>query len=218
MEIHTGESTSLEEITTSSTSSLSASFNVSNKRLLLAPENVGRAMNNDDYSAFHTTTNSGFKIYFIKANDGKSIKDVFNQETINDVVNIRNYVTQDDEKLERYFTKCFFPEYEAVGDYDLQKVFKEELGVTSIFGGSCDMSNLTDDYVYCSEFKQIAKLKVDKTGIEGAAVTYMAYAGAVGPDEYTEIHETFVVDQEFGYVVASDDNIIFSGIVTNIDK
>ena len=191
---------------------------LSNKSLLMAPENVGRAMNNDDYSAFYTTTNSRFKIYFIKANNGKSIKNVFNEDTINNVVDFRNYVTQDDEKLERYFTRCYFPEYEADGDYDLAEVFKEEFSVTSIFSGSCDMSNLTDDYVFCSEFKHVAKLKVDKTGIEGAAVTYMAYAGAAGPDEYTEIHETFVVDQEFGYVVASDDNIIFSGIITNIGK
>ena len=191
---------------------------ISKKQLLMGPEDGGRTMNNDDYSAFHTSTNSGFKIYFIKANEGKNIKDVFNKHTINYVVNYKNYVTQDDEKLERYYTQCYFPEYEANGDFDLAKLFKEELNVTSIFGGSCDFSNLTDDNVYCSDFKQVAKLKVNKTGIEGAAVTYMAYAGAVGPDEYTEIHEKFIVDQEFGYVVASDDNIIFSGIVTNIDK
>ena len=184
----------------------------------MGPEDGGRTMNNDDYSAFHTSTNSGFKIYFIKANEGKNIKDVFNKDTINYVVNYKNYVTQDDEKLERYYTQCYFPEYEANGDFDLAKLFKEELNVTSLFSGSCDMSNLTDDDVYCSDFQQIAKLKVDKSGIEGAAVTYMAYAGALGRDEYTEIHEKFIVDQEFGYVVASDDNIIFSGIVTNIDK
>ncbi len=190
----------------------------SNKRLLESPEDEGRVLNNENYSAFHTSTNNGFKIYFVKANDGKNIKDIFNEDTINYVVNYQNYVTQDNEKLERYYTKCNFPEYEANGNFDLMKVFKEELNVSSIFGGFCDFTNLTDDMVYCSDFKQIAKLKVDKSGIEGAAVTYMAYAGATGPDNYKEIHETFVVDQEFGYVVAYSDNIIFSGIITNIDK
>lgn len=190
----------------------------SDKRLLISPEDEGRVMNNDDYSAFHTLTNSGFNIYFIKANEGKNIKEIFNENTINYVVDFHNYVTQDDEKLEKYYTKCYFPEYEANGDYDLKKVFQEELGVTSIFSGTSDFSNLTDDNVFCSDFKQIAKLKVDKSGIEGAAVTYMAEAGAAGPGKYKEVHETFVVDQEFGYVVSRDDNVIFSGIVTNIDK
>ena len=191
---------------------------ISNKQLLKGDYNECRAMNNDDYSAFYTSTNSGFRIYFIKPNEGKNIKEIFNKDTINHVVDHNNYVYQDSAKLERYFTRCYFPEYEANGRFDLQKVFMEELGVTSIFGSSCNMSNLTDDDVYCSDFQQIAKLKVDKSGIEGAAVTYMAYAGAVGPDEYKEVYEDFVVDQEFGYVVASSDNIIFSGIVTNIDK
>lgn len=190
----------------------------SNKQLLYGNYNECRTMNNDDYSAFYTSTDSGFRIYFIKPNEGKNIKDIFNKDTINHVVDSNNYVYQDNEKLERYFTRCLFPEYEANGNFDLAKVFKEELNVTSIFGGSCNMSNLTDDNVYCSDFQQIAKLKVDKSGIEGAAVTYMAYAGAAGPDEYKEVYEDFIVDQEFGYVVASSDNIIFSGIVTNIDK
>ena len=46
----------------------------------------------------------------------------------------------------------------------------------------------------------------------------MAYAGAAGPDEYTDIYETFEVDKEFGFILTNYyGDIIFSGTVTNID-
>ena len=189
----------------------------SDKKLLTGYYNGGKAIVNDDYSSFYTTTHNGYSIYFVKANDGKNLKDVFNKDTISSVVDSKSYVYQDDEKLERYHTKCIFPEYDVKSDIDLKKVFMEEFNVKSIFSGSCDMSNLSNDDVYCSDFKQIARLKVDKKGIEGAAVTYMAYAGAVGPGPYTDVYEDFVVDQEFGYVLTYGQDIIFSGIITNID-
>ena len=189
----------------------------SNKQLLDGYYNDGKAISNDDYSCFYTATNNGYNIYFVKANDGKNLKDVFNKDTIGYVIDSNNYVYQDDEKLEIYHTKCIFPEYDVKSDIDLRKVFMEEFDVKSIFNETCNMSNLSDDDVYCSDFKQIARLKVDKKGIEGAAVTYMAYAGAVGPGPYTNVYEDFVVDQEFGYILTYGQDIIFSGIVTNID-
>lgn len=192
---------------------------ISLKQLLIGNLNEGRAIYNEDYSSFHTSGKGGIRIYFIKANEGKNIKDVFNKDTINHILNNQNYVYKDDEKLERYYTQCYFPEYEAYTDLDLVKVFKEDFNVTSLFNRSaCDFSNLSNYRLYCSDFRQIAKLKVDKTGIEGAAVTYMTYAGDAGPDGYTEVYEKFIVDQEFGYVITSDSSIIFSGIITNIDK
>ena len=190
----------------------------SDKQLLGGYHNSGKAMITDDYSSFYTKTNNGYYIYFIKANDNKNIKDVFNENTINYVIDHKNYVYQDAEKLERYHTNCYFPEYEANSDIDLQKVFKEEFNVVTLFDRNrCDLSNLSNSPVYCSDFRHIAKLNVNKSGIEGAAVTYMAYAGAAGPDEYKDVYETFVVDQEFGFVMTFNQSIVFSGVVTNID-
>lgn len=190
---------------------------ISNKSLLDGYHCPGRAIKNDDYSCFYTTTNSGYHIYFIKANDGKNIKDVFNKDTIDYINDNSHYIRQDNEKLERYYTECIFPEFDVTSNHDLSKVFKEDYNVQTLFSSQCDMSNLSNDEVYCSDFKQIARLKVDKSGVEGAAVTYMAYAGAAGPDEYVDVYETFVVDKEFGFVLTSNNNVIFSGIVTNID-
>lgn len=191
----------------------------SNKRLLSGYYNDGKILSTEDYSSFFTKTNSGYTIHFIKPNQGKSLKEVFNKETMNYVINHDNYITESAEELKRYHTNCYFPEYSVDGDYDLKEIFMQDLNVSTIFDpASCDFSNLTDGQVYCNGFRQLAKLKVDKTGIEGAAVTYMDYAGAVGPDEYTDVYETFIVNKEFGFVLTLSDSVIFSGVVTNIDK
>ena len=120
--------------------------------------------------------------------------------------------------MERYHTESIFPEYSADCDIDVSQILKEDFNVRTLFTGSCDFSSLSKDPVFCSEIRHIAKLEVDKTGIEGAAVTVMAFEGASAPErEYTDIYETFVVDKEFGFVLTYSDSILFSGIVTNID-
>ena len=190
----------------------------SSKNLLSGQYVLGRTLENDSYSAFKTFTESGFGLYFIKPNQDVDILDVFNSENIEYVVDENNYIVLDNGKFERYHTNCIFPEFIGECDTDLKKMFKEDFNVQTLFDTSCDFSNLARDSVYCEEFKQIAKLEVNKKGIEGAAVTYMAMCGASGPDErYTDVYETFVVDKEFGYVLTYNDAILFSGITTNID-
>lgn len=188
----------------------------SSAKLLSGYYNLGRTISFDDYSCFYTKTHSGYRLYFIKPNEGKNLKDIFNEETIKYINDSAHYVIQDDEKLERYHTNCYFPEFDVKGDVDLKPIFQEDFNVKTLFNNGCDLSNISNDNVYCSDFKNISRLKVDKSGIEGAAVTYMAYAGAVGPDEYKDVYETFVVDKEFGFVLTTSENIVFSGMVTNI--
>lgn len=191
----------------------------SNKQLLDGYYNEGKAIVTDDYSCFYTSTLSGLNIYFVKPSEGKNLKNVFNKDTMNYVLDRKNYVYKDDSKMEEYETKCLFPEYTVNGDFELSKIFAEDLNVKSLFSPtSCDMSSLTDSEVYCDEIKHIAKLEVNKKGIEGAAVTYMAYAGAAGPGPYTLVQDTFVVDKEFGFILTYNDSVVFSGVVNNIDK
>ena len=138
---------------------------------------------------------------------------------MNYVLDKNNIVIKDDEKMEEYETKCLFPEFSVAGDYELSEIFHNDLGIESMFvPGICNMSSLTDDDVYCSEIKHLTKLEVNKKGIEGAAVTYMAYAGAAGPGPYTVVQDTFVVDKEFGFILTYNDSVVFSGVVNNIDK
>ena len=192
----------------------------SNKQLLDSQSYFeGKPIVTDDYSCFYAQTSNYYKLYFIKPNEGKNLKNVFNKDTLDYVLDDKNIVVNDHDKLETYETKICFPEFEVAGDYELSEMFHNDLGLTSLFNpATCNMSGLTDDEVYCSEVKQLTKLEVNKKGIEGAAVTYMAYAGAAGPGPYTLVQDTFVVDKEFGFVLTYLDGVVFSGVVNNIDK
>ena len=207
--------------TTSETKFKNANGNVSSKELLVGYSEDGKAIETDDYSCFFACTRYGRYLYFVKPNEGKALKDVFNKEAMQYVLNHKNYVYQDNEKLERYHTNCVFPEFKADAEIDLIPMFTRDLNVTSMFDPmKCDFSNIMKEPApgYIEQFKHIAKLEVNKKGIEGAAVTYMAYAGAAGPDEYTDVYGTFEVDKEFGFILTNYyGDIIFSGTVTNID-
>lgn len=192
--------------------------NKSAKQLLYGSYASGRALHTDDYSSFYSDTQNGYRIYYIKANEGKNIKSLFNKDTFTYVLDTNNYERVNDEKMELYQTRCIFPEYSIYSDIDLKNMFIEDFNVKSIFSlATCDFKNIIESNVYCDSFKQIAKLEVDKKGIRGAAVTYMAYSGSPS-NPYKQVKEDFVVDQEFGFVLTKMGSVIFSGIVTNIDK
>ena len=94
----------------------------------------------------------------------------------------------------------------------------EDLLIGKLFTSECNFSNLTDENICCETIKQYIKLNVEKSGIEGGAATYIAMEATAEIEEYEIVHDTFVVDREFGFVITNKTNdILFSGIVTNID-
>lgn len=192
---------------------------LSNKKLLMGNYSAGKTLSTDDYSSFYADTKNGFRLYFIKPNEGKEIKDAFTKETLDFVLDTNNYEKVNEDKNEIYETRCIFPEYTIDSDFSLIDMFMNDLHVTSLFNSAtCDFSNIINGPTFCGEFKQVAKLEVNKKGIKGAAVTYMAYSAAVGPGPYTEIKQDFLVDKEFGFILTKNNAVTFSGIVTNIDK
>lgn len=192
----------------------------SNKQLLKAYYRSGKTIETDNYSCFFAETSNNFKIYFVKPSEGKELKNVFNKDVM-DYVLCNNFVKEDDVKKERYFTRSIFPEFSADCDADLKPILSNELNIKALFNpDKCDFSNVIKDPAYCDDARQIAKLEVTKKGIEGAAVTYMAANGtSAGPEpEYKNVYEDFVVNKEFGYILTYRDSVIFSGVITNIDK
>lgn len=193
---------------------------LSNKRLLDGKYYSGKPIVTDSFSAFFTCL-YGYRIYFVKPNDGNNLSELFDKKAMKYVLDDANIIEQDDTLMERYRTKCIFPEFSAYSEIDLNEPLSD-LGIESLFkGGYCNMGALTDESVYCSDMKHIASLDVTKKGMEGAAVTYsaMAGAGAPQPDPYTYVRFTFEVTKEFGFIVTSGsgNNVIFSGVVNNID-
>ena len=162
----------------------------------------------------------GFRITFLVPKDGVSLSEVMTAQNIAEVSSKKDWNATDEENRIRYYTRCLFPEFE--GDYagDVSPVLKEEFGVEKLFDRKqSDLSALTGmtSGVYCTEAQHIAKLKVDKKGIEGAAVFVLPGAGEAGPDEYETVYEDFLVDRAFGFVLAdSSGTTLFAGVIHEV--
>ncbi|MBR2341195.1 MAG: hypothetical protein IKA72_02135 [Clostridia bacterium] len=188
-------------------------------RLMMRGYLEGRAYESESYTSFFTTTYNGFKLKFILPKDGYSIDDVFTTENIYTANTISDYNAVDHEKKEQYYTRCFFPEYEAECDENILPVLKEKFGVNSLFEWDrCELNELTDTPLVCGEVRHITELEVDRKGIEGAAVTLMQMASSSAPGEYTKVYFDFVVDRAFGFVITdSYGATLFSGVVNELD-
>ena len=192
----------------------------SSKKLLQSSYLEGKTMETENFSCFSTCTNHGYRLFFVKPNEGKQLKDVFTKDNIKLATDLTKYTYRDDNKKEVYYTNCIFPEYKAECDKDIKDILAKEYNVRTLFDDSCNFTNVTENHVYCDQIQHIAKLNVDKKGIEGAAVTYMAMPGKGMPpeEEYKEVYETFVVDKEFGFVLTNSRGaVLFTGTTTNID-
>ncbi len=179
-----------------------------------------RAYHADGYSACYTRTAYGNKLIFIVPTDGRSVDDVFTYANIGDVLS-HDFKAQavDDASKTRYETCCLFPEFSASYDDDIDGILKSNFGITDLFDSSCSLKRLTDDNVVCSKVRHVAELEVNRKGIEGAAVTEIAFAGAGAgeEDKYTTVYETFTVDKQFGFVILDgQDTVLFSGAVTDL--
>ena len=193
-----------------------ANGTISNKKLLAGLSKPGKAIENENYTAFFTYLYGGTGLYFIKPEEGHSVSDVLTKENIKYVINPDNYIKQDDELLEKYRTRCIFPEFKAECNESLKKTLQDKYGVNDLFTDKCDLSNIIDDDAYCSDVSHIAKLDVNKSGIEGAAVTYMEVPTSAY-DPYTTYYYDFVVDKECAFILTNNYNIVFSGTLNNID-
>ena len=182
----------------------------------------GKAYEGDGFTSFYTRTYAGYKIKFLLPDEGVDIKDVFTAENLAAVNEENDYNATDDEARKKYYTRCLFPEFNAEFNGDLKSVLSA-MGITDLFTTACDMSGLIDPSfatpVYCPEVKHVAKLSVDKKGIEGAAVTVIAGDGAADPgsEKYEKVYLDFVVDKTFGFIVTDSRDVpLFTGIINAV--
>lgn len=182
----------------------------------------GRAYEGDGFTAFYTTTYKGYKIKFLLPDEGVDVNDVFTAENLAAINDVSYFNAVDDEARKQYYTRCLFPEFQAEFDGNLKSVLSA-MGITDLFTTACDMSGLIDESyegsVCCPDVRHVAKLSVDKKGIEGAAVTVFPFDGATspGPDEYEKVYLDFVVDRAFGFIVTDYYDVpLFTGIINAI--
>lgn len=195
------------------------SFNEKSIHLLEGYYREGRAYEADTFTHFYTQTYNGYKLKFLLPKEGRSVKEIFTEENIAKINSLRFY-DKVDSANKYYFTRCLFPEFEASYGEDIVPVLKNTFGDMDLFSPrNCDFSPLTGDSVsaYCSAILHMTKLKVDRKGIEGAAVTIVVSDATSAPDEHEEIYLDFVLDRSFGYVLTDRyDTILFTGIVDKV--
>lgn len=176
---------------------------------------LGRVYESETFTSFYASASGGYKIKFILPKDGETLSDVFTAENIAEANSIVSYGGYDGEI--EYKTRCLFPEYKCRYDNDVKELLKEKFGINLLFDRfNCDYSTMTDTPAVCTKVQHVTDLTVDKTGIEGAAVTVMANeATSVPPHEI--IYEDFVLDRAFGFLITDRNDVaLFSGAVNRL--
>ena len=192
---------------------------VESLNLLQGKYRSGRAIETETFTHFYTQTYNGCKIKFILPKEGFTVDDVFTEENLAAVNAITDYNAIDQTNKIEYSTRCLFPEFNADFDRDVKPILQSEFGVRKFFSASeCDFSTLTDEDAFCVKVQHVTKLKVDKSGVEGAAVTIVANDGtSVGPGEYTHTYEDFILDRAFGFILTDRYGVtLFSGVVNQV--
>ena len=188
------------------------------KKLLEGYYFSGKAYEGEGYTSFYTRTDHWFTIKFLVPDEGRTLEEVFTAESIYAMNNVSDYGYRDDENELLHHTRVLFPEYSASFDGGLAAVLREDFGIEKVFSEEeSDFSGITDAVVYVSDVIHKCELKVNKRGIEGAAVTAVVGDGAGDPGSYTRVYHDFIVDRAFGFVITdSYGNVLFSGAVNHI--
>ncbi len=188
-----------------------------NKSFLSGTYRAGRAVETERYTHFRADTANGYRLKFIVPKDGYTARQLCTAEVLSEVNAISSYGAIDEEQGIRYLTRCLFPEFSASYNEDVIGILRQSFGIESLFSPtSCDLTALCDVPAYCTEVRHVTKLNVDKTGIEGAAVTMMQDAMAA-PPVYENVYEDFLVDRAFVFLLTDHyDTILFSGVVGKV--
>lgn len=187
-------------------------------KLMQGGYKLGRAYDGDRFTSFYTTTYRGYRIKFILPKEGHTAAEVFTAENIAAANGVTDYGGVDDRAKKEYYTRCLFPQFEGAYNNDVLGILRETFAINDLFDpNACDLSSLAEEKAYCAQVSHVAKLKVDRKGIEGAAVTVIPGAGASGPGEYERVYLDFVVNRAFGFVLTDRyDVTLFSGVVNTV--
>lgn len=188
------------------------------KKLLEGYYFSGKAYKGDGYTSFYTRTDHGFTIKFLVPDEGRTLEEVFTAENIYQINNVEDYGAKDEANKKLHHTRVFFPEYEATFDGDLAAILKEDFGIRTVFDEEAsDFSGITASAVYVDAVIHKCALKVNKKGIEGAAVTAVVGDMAADAPVYQNVYHDYTVDRAFGFVLTDGyGTVLFSGAVNKI--
>ncbi|WP_297211291.1 serpin family protein [uncultured Flavonifractor sp.] len=108
------------------------------------------------------------------------------------------------------------PKFDVNSELNLKPTL-EGLGITDVFdAGTSDFTPLTDlEPVWLDQVKQLTRVKVDEKGVEAAAVTLLADAGAGAPPEDPQIC-VMDLNRPFLFVIRDGNAVLFVGVVERV--
>lgn len=179
----------------------------------------GQSYVSDSFSSFYAKTLNGYKLTFMLPENNKSIDDIFISENILKALDSTSYMKEESEQENEkiYLTRCIFPGFEAKFDSIINNMLTIDFGIKELFNSTPDLSPLFNSFSPDSiSIRHIAKLKVDRKGMEGAAVTITSDLSA-DRQEVEVIKSDFIVDKSFGYIISDYyNNVLFSGVVEHL--
>ena len=179
----------------------------------------GQVYKTDMFEHFYTKTAHGYKVSFIVPNDEYSVDDIYTKDILEEILSMEDYKSKDEDAKKEYVTRCLFPEFEASFKQDIKDILKDQMGIKELFSDDCNFTNITDeDDICCGKVVHQTKLMVDKTGMEGAAVTIVVMGPtSADPGEYEKVPQDFIIDRDFVFVIGDNNgNIVFTGVIKNI--
>jgi serpin B len=164
---------------------------------------------NDLYQAIRLPYGNGaYQMTVFLPREGKTIGDVL--DTLNGSNwQFDSWPTEVDLKL---------PRFEADTDINLKGIMSR-LGMPKAFTDAAEFPNFCDTETYIDLMKQVAKIKVNESGTEAAAVTIIGMAESAGPEPAPR-HVTFHATRPFLYVIRDQTSgaILFIGQYTGIES
>ena len=174
----------------------------------------GEAAENEYCTYFYARTAFGYKLKIIVPKDGVTLKEAMSKSNLDEVNSTTNY-DKNSTPREKHFTRCIFPEFTIDSDTPLLDILKADGSLSKTLSSAGFSSALTNGGLAVSSIQHQTVLKVDRKGIEGAAVTSIGMAGTA-IDETVKIYHDFIADRAFGYIITTpNDVVLFEGQVTN---
>lgn len=156
--------------------------------------------------------NESFVINILLPREGKRIYDVL--ETLTSSSWTEQYVWRGESAI----VDLKLPRFEADTDLNLKGIMSR-LGMPKAFTLAAEFPNFCDTETYIDLMKQVAKIKVNESGAEAAAVTIIGMDKSAGPEPESR-YVTFHATRPFLYVIRDQTSgaILFIGQYTGIES
>ena len=156
--------------------------------------------------------NESFVINILLPREGKRICDVLESLTASSWT--EQYVWRGESAI----VDLKLPRFEADTDLNLKGIMSR-LGMPKAFTVAAEFPNFCDTETYIDMMKQVAKIKVNESGAEAAAVTIIGMDKSAGPEPESR-YVTFHATRPFLYVIRDQTSgaILFIGQYTGIES